>query len=76
MTKSDKALLLFKNGYIKEALAIFKTFRISFTKDEKRTIEIASECLNGRSLFYEQLGVDVENTILSSKSIIRSKYSL
>lgn len=58
MTKSDKAILLFKNGHVKEALAIFKTFHIGFTKDEKRTIEIASDCLNGRSSFYTQLGID------------------
>lgn len=76
MTKSDKAVSLFRSVHIKEALAIFKTFRIGFTKEEIRTIEIASDCFNGRSLFYKQLGVDVENAILSSKSIIRSKYSL
>lgn len=75
-TKTHKALSLFKQGLIKESISIFKTFRIGFTKEEKRTLEIASDCLNGRSLFYEQLGVDVENTILFSKSIIRSKYSL
>ena len=75
-TKTSKALSLFKQGLIKESLAIFKTFRIGFTREEKRTLEIASDCLNGRSSFYNQLGVDVENTILSSKSIIQSKYSL
>ena len=75
-TKTSKALSLFKQGLIKESLAIFKTFRIGFTREEKRTLEIASDCLNGRSLFYQQLGVDIKKTISSSKSIIQSKYSL
>jgi len=75
-TKTSKALYLFKQGLIKESLAIFKTFRIGFTREEKRTLEIASECLNGRSSFYNQLGVDVESIILSCKTIIQSKYSL
>lgn len=75
-TKTHKALSLFKKGLIKESLAIFKTFRIGFTREEKRTLEIASDCLNGRSLFYQQIGVDIEKTISSSKSIIQSKYSL
>lgn len=74
--KTSKAVALFQQGMLSKSLSIFKTFRIGFTKEEKRTLEIASDCLNGRSLFYEQLGVDVENTILFSKSIIRSKYSL
>lgn len=75
-TKTSKALYLFKQGLIKESLSIFKTFRIGFTREEKRTLEIASDCLNGRSSFYNQLGVDVESIILSSKTIIQSKYSL
>lgn len=75
-TKTSKALALFEQGLAKESLAIFKTFRIGFTREEKRILEIASDCLNGRSSFYRQLGVDVENTIRSSKSIIQSKYLL
>lgn len=72
--KTDKALSLFNKGFIKESLAIFKTFRIGFTREEKRIIEIASECLNGRSLFYEQLGFDVNSILSQSKSIIQIKY--
>ena len=74
INKTDKALSLFRKGLIKESLAIFKTFRIGFSKEEKRIIEIASECLNGRSLFYQQLGVDVESMLLQSKLIIQLKY--
>lgn len=70
------AVEYFKQGLIKEALAIFKNFRIGFTKEEKRTLEIASDCLNGRSSFYRQLGIDVDTMVDKSKMIIRLKYSL
>lgn len=73
-TKTSKAVDLFKQGFMKEALSIFKTFRIGFTKEEKRTLEIASDCLNGRSSFYKQLGIDVDIEIAKSKAIILSKY--
>ena len=73
-TKTHKAVNLFKQGLIKESLAIFKTFRIGFTREEKRTLEIASDCLNGRSSFYQQIGIDTETIIRQSLSIINSKY--
>lgn len=37
-TKTNNAVQLFKSGNVKEALAIFRTFRIGFTKDERRTL--------------------------------------
>ena len=40
-TKTSKAIGLFKDGRLRDALAIFKTFKIGFTKDERRTIQIA-----------------------------------
>ena len=75
-TKTHKALTLFKQGFIKEALAIFKTFRIGFSKQEIRTLEIASDCLNGRQMFYKQIGIDTDAEIDKSKSLIISKYNL
>ena len=75
ITKTSKATALFKQGNIKEALAIFKTFHIGFTKEEKRILEIASDCLNGRSSFYKQIGIDTEMVVSQSVSILRNKYS-
>ena len=75
-TKTSKAVKMFNQGLLKESLSIFKTFRIGFTKEEKRTLEIASDCLNGRSSFYQQLGIDVNMEILKSKSIIQLKYNI
>ena len=73
-TKTNKATSLLRSGNLKEALFIFRTFRIGFTKEERRTLQIASESLSGNSLFYQQLGIDTDNEIEKSKAILVSKY--
>lgn len=73
-TKTSKAISLLRSGYLKEALFIFRTFRIRFTKEERRTLQIASESLSGNSLFYQQLDIDTDKEIEKSKSILASKY--
>ena len=75
-TKTEQAVNLFKLGFFKEAVSIFKTFRIGFTKDEKRVLEIASDCLNGRSLLYKQLGIDTDKMISDCSMMIKAKYKL
>ena len=74
--KTVKAISLYQRGFLKESLSIFKTFKIGFTKNEKRILEITSDCLNGRSSFYKQLGVNVDNIINECLIILKSKYSL
>lgn len=73
-TKTSKAVSLFKQGMLKESYAIFKTFRIGFTKQERRCLEIAYESLSGNDSFYRQIGIDTEKEIQNSKSIIQDKY--
>ena len=73
-TKTEKAINLFQSGCLKEALSIFRTFRIGFTKEERRTLQIASESLAGNASSYQQLGIDTNKEIERSKSIIASKY--
>lgn len=73
-TKTSKAISLLRSGYLKEALSIFRTFRIGFTKDERRTLQIASESLSGNSLFYQQLGIDTDMEIEKSKLLLFQKY--
>lgn len=73
-TKTSRATSLLRSGNLKEALFIFRTFRIGFTKEERRTLQIASECLSGNALFYQQLGIDTAMEIEKSKSILASKY--
>ncbi len=43
---------------IKEAFAILKTFRREISKEDKRTVEIAYECMTGKESFYNQIGID------------------
>lgn len=73
-TKTNNAVQLFKSGNIKEALAIFRTFRIGFTKDERRTLQIASEVLNGMGKFYSDLGIDISLEVSKAKEIVINKY--
>lgn len=73
-TKTSKAISLFRSGLMKEALAIFRTFRNGFTQEERRTLQIASETLIGNGRFYQQLGINTEKEIEKSKRIIESKY--
>lgn len=73
-TKTSKAISLLQSGCLKEALAIFSTFRMGFTKDERRTLKIAHECLSGNIGFYQQLGIDTRLEIEKSKTILLAKY--
>lgn len=73
-TKTNKAISLFQSGNLKESLSIFRNFRIGFTKDERRTLQIASESLSGNTDFYQQIGVDTYKEIEKSKQLVRRKY--
>lgn len=73
-TKTSKAISLLQSGRLKEALAIFSTFRIGFTKEERRTLKIAYECLSGNAEFYRQLGINVDEKVENSREILDNKY--
>lgn len=73
-TKTSKAITLLRSGCRKEALAIFSTFRVGFTKEERRTLKIAYECLSGNAGFYRQLGVDTNAEIEKSRILLSRKY--
>lgn len=69
-TKISKATSLLRSENLKEALSIFRTFRIGFTKEKRRTLQIASESLAGNASFYQQLGIDTNKEIERGKSIL------
>ena len=75
-TKTNKAISLLRCGDFKAALAISSTFRVGFTKEERRPLKIAYECLSGNVGFYQQIGIDTNSEIEKSKSILLSKYML
>jgi hypothetical protein len=70
-TKTNKAMLLFDDGKIKESLKIFATFRSGFTVEEKRCIEIAAETLSGHNAFYESLGIDTNECLEKAKIAVK-----
>jgi len=76
MKKTDKALSLLRQGRFEDALSIIVHFRLGFTKEEKRTLEIAHESLTGHSSFYESIGVDTSTCISKAREIVRNKYNI
>lgn len=76
MTKTDKAVRLLKDGEFAKALSIFRTFRIGFTKDEVRTMEIASETLSGNGRMYEQIGIDTMTEVEKAKRLLQKRYNV
>lgn len=74
--KTKKAIELYKVGEFKKAFAIFKTFKLGFTKEEKDTIITSYEIQVGNGGFYESLGFDLNKTIEESHKIIKLKYNL
>ncbi len=73
-TKTNKAISLLRSGDLKEALKIIRTFKIGFTREQKRAIEIASETLNGHGNFYHQLGIDTSAIIANVSDMLIEKY--
>lgn len=73
-TKTERALLMFREGDFRGAFSIFSTFRMGFTREEVRTLQIASESLGGHAEFYQSLGVDTNAEVSKAKEIIRTKY--
>lgn len=72
--KTDKAKTLLKAGRFKEALAIIKTFRLGFSKEEKRSIQIAYESLSGHEHFYRSLGIDVDKVQKDAYQLLIDRY--
>ena len=76
ITKTARAIQLMREGNIAKALSIFKTFKMSFNKDEQKTIQIASETMNGMAKFYISLGYNVKQFQTEAIEIINKKYNL
>ncbi len=76
MNKTGKAIDLLRQGKFLEALAIIAKFRIGFTKEEKRVLEIAHESLAGNATMYRSMGIDTDLCIRKAKDIVSSKYNV
>lgn len=73
-TKVDKVKSLLAAEAFQEALTIVKTFRLGFSKEEKRSIQIAYESLSGHEQFYRSLGIDVDKVIKDTRQLLTEKY--
>lgn len=73
-TKSAKVKKLIRGGNWKDALNILRYFRLEFTREQKRSIEITSDVLNGHGGFYRQLGIDTEQVSRECKAMLMAKY--
>lgn len=76
MNKTALALTAMQNGEVGKSLSIFKTFRIGFTKDEHRILEMASDIMHGSVRFYQQLGYDTAAITAKAREIVRAKYNV
>lgn len=74
MSKTAQAVQKLKDGDLKGALSIFSTFKYDFTRDERRTIQIAYESLCGHGAFYHSLGIDASQMIVNATVLLNSKY--
>lgn len=74
--KTSKAVELFKSGNITGALKIFKGFKIGFTKDEQRKLQIAYESMTGNDSFYRSLQLDTATISTEAIQIIKQKYNV
>ncbi len=75
-TKTAQAIALFTSGNIAGSLKIFSKFRIGFTKDEIRTLEIARESMTGNESFYQAIKVDTAVIKQQAVELIKEKYNL
>lgn len=72
--KTEEARTLLKSGNFLKALAIVKTFRLGFSKEEKRSIQIACESLSGHEQFYRSLDIDTDKEIERARRLLTDKY--
>lgn len=75
MTKTEIAKRYYQQGDIGKAVKTLSKFH-GFSKEEKRCLQIASECYSGNRSFYESLGIDIEKVLLEAIVCIEKRYNL
>lgn len=74
MSKTTQAIQYLKDVDLRSALSILKTFRYDFTREERRTIQIAYESMTGKAKFYESLGINTQLEIEKAQKLANAKY--
>lgn len=70
-TKTSQAVSLYNAGHYKESFAIFKTFKLGVTKQERRTLQMAHEIAGVGREFYQQLGYDTKKIMNQAHAIVK-----
>lgn len=73
-SKTQQMLDLLNAGKTKEALAIAKTFRIGFTKEQQKVLGVGYECLVHPAM-YKQLGKDCEACVEAAVQLLKDTYA-
>lgn len=74
ISKTAQVIQYLKDGDLRSALSILKTFRYDFDKEERRTIQIAYETMTGKAKFYESLGINTQLMIQKAQKLANLKY--
>lgn len=74
-TKTELAIQYFRQGKIGKALKILSKFH-GFSKEEQRSLQIASDCYSGNGAFYESLGIDIDKILFEATACIEKRYNL
>lgn len=77
-TKTQRAISLYQQGKIKASMALFSRFKIGFTPEQRRVLQIAYECIGDErnEAFFASIGVDVVSMISQAHRIIKTKYNI
>lgn len=75
-TKTEIAVQYLQEGKFSKALSIIKRFKIGFTPEQKRIIEISADISNGNGKIYSSIGVDPVSVISDCKKILQDKYGI
>lgn len=73
-SRTDVAVQYLRVGDYSKALSIFSTFRMGFTKEQIRTMEIASDTVKGNGRIYKQLGINVNDVVDKAIKLLKEKY--
>jgi len=74
ITKTSKAVQLWREGKKQQALSIFKTFKLGLTKEEQNTLRIASEMEAGLSNIYQALGYQKDQVFNEASAIVERNF--
>ena len=74
--KTEQAMFLYKSGDLRKALGIVKGFRLGLSKEDKRTVQIAYEVLQGHGGFYSQIGINTQDVVEKAKAVLKKLFKM